>query len=293
MPIRYNGSTTSVTLSASDIEIGAVEIKDGTTDNRAAVTSGGALATQLVDSAGTNKASINAGGLLAVRISDTAGNSLTKITPTDATATPGALPFATFNSAFNGTTWDFIRSGKTTPSSTFTGILNNLTWAVYHATPTTRTDGQGGPLEADPSGFLRVAEQNQPVAEDNTNGVIAYAVKPLAVTDYAWSRFTNYGANATLSVKAAIGNIKSLYCHNSNVLARYIQIHNTATVPSGGDAPAFSFLVPGSGVAIIDGQFFGENGANLPIGIAFAFSTTETTYTAGTAGDQTTIIMYK
>lgn len=58
-------------------------------------------------------------------------------------------------SGFNGTTWDRIRTAVTTISSTFTGFLNSLPWAIYHATPTTRTDGQGGPFEADTNGNLK------------------------------------------------------------------------------------------------------------------------------------------
>lgn len=55
---------------------------------------------------------------------------------------------------FNGTTWDRIRTAVTTVSATLTGFLNTLPWAIYNATPTTRTEGQGGPLQADTKGNL-------------------------------------------------------------------------------------------------------------------------------------------
>ncbi len=42
------------------------------------------------------------------------------------------------------------------PTATLTGWLNTLPWAVFHATPTTRTEAQGGPLEADANGNLKV-----------------------------------------------------------------------------------------------------------------------------------------
>lgn len=138
-----------------------------------------------------------------------------------------------------------------------------------------------------------VQEVNAPAAEDNTNGTIANAVKPLATSTYSWSRFVDFGSNVTANVKASAGNVKSLYCHNSSGSNAYIQLHNTATTPSGSAVPAFVFLVPAGGAVFVDGAFFGENGYNFSTGIAFAFSTTEGTYTAATAGDQATIIMYK
>lgn len=43
-----------------------------------------------------------------------------------------------------------------TPSTTVTGAVWVLPWDVYKATPTTRTDGQGGPMLSDPYGNLNV-----------------------------------------------------------------------------------------------------------------------------------------
>lgn len=132
-----------------------------------------------------------------------------------------------------------------------------------------------------------------PGAEDNTNNVIAVVQRPLAVSTYGWTLFSDLGANATANVKASAGNVFSIYCHNLNAAVRYIQLHNTATTPAGGAVPTLSFLVAASGVTVIDGAFLGQSGKNFSTGIAFAFSTTETTYTAGTAGDQVTFIHYK
>ena len=74
--------------------------------------------------------------------------------------------------------------------------------------------------------------------------------------------------------------------------ARYLQLFNTATVPASGATPVFTFLVPAGGVTIMDGAFFGPNGVNFSTGLAFACSTTEKTYTAATASDHVTQIMY-
>lgn len=203
-----------------------------------------------------------------------------------------SLPSASRNSVFNGTTWDRMRSGQVTPTATLTGFANSLPWAVYHSSPTVRTTGQGGPLEANTAGALNVDETMAAQAEDNVNGVFAEAIKPLATATYSWTLFQNLGANATLNVKSTAGSIKSIYCHNLAASPTYIQIHKTATTPAGGAVPALTFLVPAGGVALIDSAFLGDNGYFCTTGIAFAYSTTEFTFTAATAANQVTQIMF-
>lgn len=107
------------------------------------------------------------------------------------------------------------------------------------------------------------------------------------------TQFLNVGANATLNVKASAGKVFSLYCNNSNAANRYIQLHNTATVPSTGvTVPIFSFLVPPGSQTVIGTDFFTNAGCAFATGIAFAFSTTRDVYTAGSAGDQQTSIQF-
>lgn len=180
------------------------------------------------------------------------------------------------------------------------GVNDKLKGALIESSSTSGQPGMvvlmpdGSSLRGGASGSpLYVQEVNAPAAEDNTNGVIAQALKPLATSTYSWSRFVDFGSNVTANVKASAGNVKSLYCHNSSGSNAYIQLHNTATTPSSSAVPAFTFLVPAGGAVFVDGAFFGESGYNFATGIAFAFSTTEGTYTAATAGDQVTIIMYK
>ncbi len=54
-------------------------------------------------------------------------------------------------------TWDRVRAGVTAVGSAFAGFLNTIPWAVYNASPTVRTNGQGGPLQADANGNLLVS----------------------------------------------------------------------------------------------------------------------------------------
>ena len=127
---------------------------------------------------------------------------------------------------------------------------------------------------------------------DSANDVVAVQVKPLASSDYSFSNFSNLGANATLNVKATAGNVFALKCCNNNAAARYIQLHNTATTPAGGAVPLETFLVPANSEVIIGTDYFGPAGRNFSTGIAFAYSTTQGTYTAGTAAEQFTFVKY-
>lgn len=116
--------------SDSDIEIGAVEIKNGTTDDRAVVSTAGA---------------------------DAASN------------TQNGLQVYARVSGFNGTTWDRLKTATVTPTATLTGWLNALPWAVFNTSPTVRTNGQGGPLEADANGNLLSSLGTKIAGEDITN----------------------------------------------------------------------------------------------------------------------------
>lgn len=124
-----------------------------------------------------------------------------------------------------------------------------------------------------------------------SNGSLTGA--PNTVAANSPSRFQNLGANATLNVKATPGNVFSLTCYNANAAAQYVQLHNTDTVPSTGvTVPIYCFLVPPASQIIVGTDFFTNNGVNFATGIAFAFSTTRDVYTAATAGDQSTRILY-
>lgn len=131
----------------------------------------------------------------------------------------------------------------------------------------------------------------QPGNTANTTPWLVASAKVASSTN-APTRFANLGANATLNVKASTGNVFSLYCNNENAAEQFIQLHNTATVPAGAAVPLYSFRIPAAGDVLIGTDFFTNEGANFSTGIAFAFSTTKDTYTAGTAGEQTTIIHY-
>ena len=204
------------------------------------------------------------------------------------TSTVGAIPV----SITAGTTGTAV-SGTAASGSTATGNPVQV-GAVFNTVAPAPANGQIEPLQADASANLRSAEQFAPQAEDNTNGVYAEVIKPLAVATYCPSLFTDFGSDVTKNIKASTGNVFSLYCFNANAATRYIQLHNTATTPGGAAVPLLTFSVPPNGGSLlIDTAFFSLSGVNFSTGIAFAFSTTQGTYTAGSAGDCFITVTYK
>ena len=155
------------------------------------------------------------------------------------------------------------------------------------------TDGDYTPIGTNRKGTVYNQETMVDQFVDNTNGVAAFCIKPLASATYSLTTFSNWGANTTLNVKATTGNVFSLYAYQTNAAARFEQLHNTATTPAGSAVPVFSFLVEASKDKLIGSDFFGPNGYNFSTGIAFAHSSAFGIYTAGTAGDGNRTIQYK
>lgn len=118
---------TKVTVAGSDIEIGAVELKDGTTDTRSVVSTAGA---------------------------DTVSN------------TQNELETSARISGFNGTTWDRIRTAVSAVVSSVTGILNVLPLGKYNTTPPVLTDGQFVSVQLDPAGNQKVTLATALAGED-------------------------------------------------------------------------------------------------------------------------------
>lgn len=128
---------------------------------------------------------------------------------------------------------------------------------------------------------------------NNTLGVDGVQITPLASSVYSYSVFKDLSANATLNIKASNANVFSAKCHNLNAAARYLQLFNTATFPAGGAVPDLVFLLPPTSETKLGTEWFGAGGINFTLGVAFGFSTTELTYTAGVAADEVTFVNFK
>jgi len=149
-----NGLKVDAVIETGDIEIGAVELKDATSTDRANISA-------------ANTARAATDKVLLVQTIDALGNvgSASDIAKVGTVAVPTAgadgvsntrsdVPVSSRGSGFNGSTWDRLRAGITAVTATLTGFLNTLPWAVYNATPTVRTTGQGGPLQSNANGDL-------------------------------------------------------------------------------------------------------------------------------------------
>lgn len=66
----------------------------------------------------------------------------------------GGLYTLSFGYCYTGTTMNRVKGGVTTPTATLAGFQNSLPWGVFNAAPTTRTEGQGGPLQTTSAGAL-------------------------------------------------------------------------------------------------------------------------------------------
>lgn len=146
------------------------------------------------------------------------------------------------------------------------------------------------------SGSLTETAPTTDIASSGLNGRLQRIAQRLttliASAVVAATRFANLGASNTLNIKSSAGVVISLYCHNANAADRFIQLHNTATVPAGGATPLYTFRVPAGGDVLIGTDFFTLLGATFSTGIAFAFSTSINTLTLGVAGDQTTLVEF-
>ena len=132
---RPSKPAASVTIDPGDVQIGAVEIKNATTEDRAVVSTAGG------------------DGVL---------------------NTQNQLEVGARNSAFNGSTWDRVRSGIKIVTTALTGFLNTIPFGVYNATRPVLTDAQGAPFQLDTEGKQIVLPYTQPT--DMVSGAIVAAM---------------------------------------------------------------------------------------------------------------------
>ncbi len=215
---------------------------------------------------------------------------LSKRTDTAASSADTDGDYATVNTDSLGKVWTRPDGGAAS------GAADNgnpvKIGGVFNTSAPALDSGDRGDVQMDSSANIKQTLATLIAGEDGSNNVLATTKRKLASSSYAPLLFTNFGANATLNVKSTPGNVFSLTCHNLNASSRYLQLHNTATTPAGAAVPLMTFLIPTGAMVVIGSDFFSDEGLNFTTGIAFGFSTTEGTYTAGTAGDQFTQISY-
>lgn len=196
-------------------------------------------------------------------------------------ATEGIATEATL-SAINGK----MTAGVTANTATVAAVSNTLPMARYNASPTARTEGQFGDLQADASGSLRQTMATLLAGEDLTSNVIAVVQQPLATNAHAATIVTGISVTSVVG-KASAGTLYQVYGYNGNAATRYIHIFNATSLPANGTAPT---LAP---FAVLAGQWFSLDltpfGAYFATGIVVANSTTLATLTVGSADMSATV----
>lgn len=178
--------------------------------------------------------------------------------------------------------------GVVTPTSALSNFLNSLPFAIFHTTPTVRTNNQGGPLEADANGNLKATLQTLISGEDQTNNVLGIVEVPVSVSTYTPSLDTSAAAEASSVSKGASGVLYGCSLSNGNASARYFQFFNSNTLPADTTVPVITLLVPGNSTAV----FEWPKGRYFSTGIVWCNSTTQNTKTIGSA-DSLADINYK
>lgn len=136
---------------------------------------------------------------------------------------------------------------------------------------------------------LEAAEQYAPVAEDNTNGILAVVQKPIANSSYSLSYAQTTTLVTSLLVKASPGRMYKmsgfLNYSGTDGYQHYIQIHNATSLPANTAIPLFSFPIDtrsSAGPVKFEIELAKEYGLYLSTGIVIAFSRTAGTLTIST-----------
>ena len=186
--------------------------------------------------------------------------------------------------AFNGTTWDRIRAGITTISATLTGFLNTLPWGIYHATPSTRTEGQGGPLETDNAGSLRSVEQKKPGAEYNSEKYIAVSQKYVNTTTNKPVSTVNLSFQTATVASSAILLVGARIV-NTSAGARWLFLNNATSI-AGAAAPTVPPVqIAANSSVTLTPEELGGAGYRFDTALTVGNSSTPSSFTAGTSGD--------
>lgn len=131
----------------------------------------------------------------------------------DAKANPTAGLLQSLLVAFNGATWDRVRSGLVGVQTTFVGLLNTITLARYNATPPTLADGNMAPLQANTVGALKTVSTD-----------IVTTVLDLTTTTSSSASTTTVSATVTgVSNAMAISVEATLQGNTGGVLDIYLQ----------------------------------------------------------------------
>lgn len=214
----------------------------------------------------------DASGALNVNVAASSGGGAVEAQANDATSNvENRLATAAYEMAFNGVSWDRVRSGLSTVANlaTLTGVVNTLTAAIYNATPSARADTKAGPLETTEKGALKAAltdANNINAAAVDTIGDAAANAGYALDTDAKLSGYNATGGGGTWDrLRVGITTIGSTFTGFANQLPWAI-FHTAPTGRANGEGGPLEATVGGAlAVGITDGTVAG---AQAPASIA-------------------------
>lgn len=304
----------AVTLAGGDIQIGAVEIKNGGSDTRAEVTAGNALkvdgsaVTQPVSITGNQAVNlVQVAGAAVATGSGTAAGSVRVELPTNGTGvvglntgsnivgrvgvdqtTPGTTNLVATISGQNGVAGGAGATAATVQRIVVANDDPALPPRVADNAASTGNPDYVGGLAVNLSTYAPAytASDRAIFPFDITSGGLGAHIRTLTTTD----AITNTPVASSLSssvayetnrvAKASAGRLFVVNGYNSLGSAQFIQVHNATSLPADTAIPVCVITVAASSNFSID---FGPLGIPLSIGIVLCNSSTGPTKTIGAA----------
>lgn len=176
---------------------------------------------------------------------------------------------------------------------TVAGNFSTSPNVVYNTSPPVLTNGQTAQAQGDSAANLKVYQSGLMAGEDLTNNVLGTVpVVPIASTYSPTSYQSVVSGSQVVSgnIKNAAGQLLSISYSNVNAATRYLWITNATSAPANALAASdatvlYIIALPTVTSAERGTEFFTAAGKNFSTGISFGFSTSATSYTAGTAAD--------
>lgn len=155
---------------------------------------------------------------------------------------------------------------------------------IYNATLFTLGDGEGSGLSTDINGRILLSPSSTISATISTTSTINVSTITNPASTTLTYLFDN--SSATVNIKASAGRFHGMVMDNASGGKLFIQIHNTAGLPTLGAVPLISIPINQGNQMIMDASYFQylqkyfSSGIGLSISSTFGTSTPSASYTS-------------